>query len=671
MKRKILLERVYLMNILLYCDSITTIKTLLCVNKKCQETIHSIRINPFNINFKEISKNKHIFTNLETIYELKDLEEVEEFKRSWNNKITFIRTIQSCAIFYSFIKPFNTNQIELLSKIEEYSITRLTLHCIDEFMYSIPFFFHLKKLKIGYSSYFNFNKLNQLKNLKTVYVLFQFRFPETIIYDFHNVDIQRTKYHFILYSIYDEDILQFQIYTIQHEYPSIQIHIALLTRKVEQYFHYFDSCYVDPNYFKEEEYETINNSLPCNIKIFSKKIQDIKHINLKDCYYLKNLSITLKNKDSFELVFPQSLKILSIEAPQAKFNLNNIPIECLNLTRIQSNWHSILTTLTSLSLYQCKDFEIDLAHSKLLKKIGVCCCSEISIITPITIPLCGIYFSTKIKINFTDNYIDTPLFIYDVIHFWCSQTKKMIVEINTDTLDLFMFNLQYISFYDCSIKFIKLPMSLHFVRVVNSRFKFLEFNNLIKLTIQSHSIIEKIKGNYISRIHLSGTINNWNIQNIGTISYHNGILSEEIKCKRVIVKTKKRYIDLHHINSNYVIFSSKSKTNIACLNKEVIHIIKNSLPVVILNLNNFIPSKQFYNEVFYQVSNVILSNIIQTTLRIVGKKIKNIDLSHCSISKLIIRRCQFIENILLPFQCQSIYIEKCPNIHKIRYIEQN
>ncbi|EKE41623.1 hypothetical protein ENU1_049590 [Entamoeba nuttalli P19] len=660
------------MNVLLYCDSITTIKKLLSVNKKCQEIVHSIRINPFRICFKEISQHKHIFTNLETVYELKDWKEIDEFKHSWNNKITFIRTIQSCAVFYSFIKPFSTNQIELLSKIEVYSITRLTLHCIDEFLYSIPFFFHLKKLKIGYSTYFDFSTLNQLKNLKTVYVLFQFGCPETVIYDFHNVDVQRTKYHFIIYSVYDEDTLQYQIHTIRYEYPSIQIHVALLTRKIEQYFHYFGSCCIDPNYFKEEdEHEVINSSLPCDIKIFSKKVQDIEHINLKHCHYLQNLSVTLKNEKPFELLLPQSLKVLSIEAPQANFNLNNTPIECLNLTRTQSHLHSVLTTLTSLSLYQCKHFEIDLAHSKLLKKIGVCCCSEIALTAPITTPLCGIYFSTKMKLNFTNNHRHIPLLIHDVVHFWCSQTQKMIVEIHTDLLDLSLFNLQYISFYDCSIQSVQLPTNLHFVRAVNSKFKFLEFSNIIKLTIQSHSVIEQIKGNSISKIHLSGTINNWKIQSIGIISYHNGILSEEIVCKRVIVKTKKRYIDIHHIYSPYVVFSAKSKTNIACLNKEVIYVIKNSLPVVILNFHKFIPSKQFYNEVFYQVSDVILSDIVQTTLRIVGKKIKTIDLSRCSISKLIVRRCKFIEDILLPFQCQSIHIENCPNIHKIRYVEQN
>ncbi|ELP87605.1 hypothetical protein EIN_145890 [Entamoeba invadens IP1] len=665
------LEKVYLMNVLLYVDSVTTMKLFIQVSTRCWETSQMLRINPFKISFKTVCQNPTLFPHLETIYELKDNDEMEEFKKHWIDKIAFIRNIQSYVVYFFFPQPLSTTQIKFFEKIEEYSAVRLTAHYLDDLVNTIRYFTGLKTLKIGFASGFNFRLLNTLPSLERVYIIFQYTCHEDVIKAFERVDITRVKYVFIVNSVVSPQILARTFSDIKRRYQEISLYATLLEKSIKNNFYFTTLCNVDPSYFQEDATEIdIQNFLPIEMKICSKEPQNLSVVDVGKCEFLKALTIMFNNERPFAVLLPSGLKTLSVEGTQAMFSLNNVPVEFLNLTRMHNQWDFSFSSLVSLSLYQCQHLNMDLTHCDKLEKVGVCCCADLELKVPTRVKLCGMYFSTRLKVFIKENESTfCDLSLQDVIHFWLSRSMKMVVEVKADLFDLTQFRLKMISLYDCSVKRLILPKTILFVRLVNCLVEKVLGGVIRKITVQSKSIISDIEANYIGKVHLGADVELWNVGEINVVSYRRSTVRPHLKCRRIVLKSKERFVDLSMCTADRLSVSSKTKTDVVLINHSFSSVFLNNVQLMILGQSEKVFNRKALISKELGKKNAEISETLSSDVfRASNKNVEVLDLSHTTIKKVIVRNCKHLHELILPHTCTKTHVQHCNELQHVRAI---
>ncbi|KAL7720750.1 Uncharacterized protein QTN25_001971 [Entamoeba marina] len=643
------------MNVILYMESVEDIKSIIKVSKKCLNAVQELRINPFKISFKKIHENKALFGGIQTIFTLADDEEVRLFIMNWINNISFVRRMDSFLIYFHFPKPYDIYYYQLLSKIQHFNIVKLSVNYINDFIETIQYFKNLTVLQISYSKSFDLSLLQHIRSLKKVYIIFQNKVYDPFIEQLAKLDLMKVDVHLVLHLCCDSfDFVEY----IKNEcqlFPSININITCLHEQFIPLFTPLENVNIHPNFFTLDNYESvINQSLPKDIKVYSKSTYSINNINLESCSYLKSLQISFSNTKSFSLTLPSSLNSLNIEGSSALFQVTDIPLNYLSMTRVDVQRNYFLTTLTSLSLYQCREITMNLENNLNLSKVGICCCTNCKISVPINISLCGIYFSNRIYTEFHSGKDIIKVFGEDIIHFWYSQQKKIVIEIRTNQLDLCFLKIQYLSFYDCIIENLILPETVSKVRMVNCDFKNVTCYSIHLLIAEQRAHIKKIQGNCIDQIVLKGKVEDIDVATVEKIHFLIMIVIidialdfESCKIKEIDVSPKSSFSSMYvpsslqylNLNNRDIIVGGLQNTKISR-----IELLKQQLTSKEITFDQKVKIRK---------------------IKVNKKKVELMDLRNVDMEKLILTNCFQLKNIFLPPTIKNVHIFNCHSIKNI------
>ena len=667
------LEKIYLMNVALYIESIETIKRFEMISKNCQESVHMLRINPFGINFVYLQKEKSLFPRIQTIYELKSLQEIDLFVLFWLDEITFIRRINASLLFYFLGSRTFENKEEitkkLLEKIEHISMVITPIDSLSSFIHSIPLFKNVKSMKIKYIDEINWSLFNELPQLRRIEVLFLFHCPDNLHEKFRNVNFVKINYQFLFEINSGDEMILERIMEVKQRMIYVGININVLTQSMEQYYCNMLGEYVQPSYFVENEDITVlHQCYPVELKILSRKEEFVDSIDLNEFICLKKLIVIFKNTKEYYLNLPSTLTYLSVDSSQALFSVNHLPLETFFFVSGINNTFYFNSTLKSISLYNCSNTQINISGCINFHHLTASACRHLTITLDeriATFSLCHC-FATTFLINHEDK-TRSIISIEKLSDFMFKPTSKIIGNIECEVLDLSKCKIKQLSLYETTISLVKLPELMNTVRIVNSAISDLYFEMISKLIVQDNSVINIIHGNTIRSLNFDGIINQWNINLLHQISYHRGYISPEIECIIMKIKSKEEYVNLAQIQIEQLILSSKAKIKVLFLNNSIQTISSNKSNVHLFKKGKQQLNKQEINTLLKQTHCSFPPNTERAIVKISNKHIQSLDLSNCFIKKLLLHNCPQLKSLVIPSTLSHLHLQYCPNLSFISF----
>ena len=672
------LETMYLMNVSLYITSSETLKDFEFVSKNCQRALQMLYINPFGLNFVYLQQYEKMFPHIETIYELRSLQEIDLFVMYWIDKITFIRKINASLLFYYLANRQFENKEEitkkLLKKIEHISLITAQVDSLSYFIDSIPHLVNVKSIKLKYNECIQWELFNDLPYLKRIEILFLFRCPLNFIEKLKEVNCIKIDYQFIFQINSGDDemlerIKELQFQLKQHS-KQIGININVLTKSMENNYCHMLSPYIDPSYFIEnQQMKILHSCYPVELKILSaKKIESVDNIDLKELTSLKKLIINFKNTKLFTLEFPSTINYLSIDSSQAAFNVNQLPLETFFFIGGMHDSLKFNSSLTSISLYNCSNCSLNLSQCSHLIHITISSSRHISVTFNEQLLTFSSYqcFGMDIFLKTIDKH--TNIFSFEkVVDFWYKPTSKIICNVECDSFDLSHIQLKHLSLYESSIGSIVLPQTIDVVRINNTAIKTFHFSFVDKLIIQNNAFIDSIEGNSITSLNFNGTVNQWNINSLVSISYHKGYLTPEIECITMKIKSKEEIVNLSQLHIDELILCSKAKTKVLYLNNSIQSISPNKSSMTLFKTGKKQLTKQQIHHLIQEIHCVFPIYSERSVVKINNKYLQSLDLSCCFIKKLIFVNCPQLTSIVIPHSLKHIHFQYCPKLHSISF----
>ncbi|KAL7711822.1 hypothetical protein QTN25_010522 [Entamoeba marina] len=702
-----LLEHVYLMNVVLYFTKEEEVLKFVEINKKCENVIQSMKINPFleNTSFERI---KQLFKSIET-YQLERLPEnhstelfngvsIIEYN---NNKDLFSYYPNDIKLYAHKIRKLHSVQInaDFEDVVENFSILRsLTVdtpynYNLNKYDNSIQPLFKLKdvitlkELTINISTYVCIEDLIKLKkllrNIKITVVIQIGSFEEDI-----NTEYINTISNIIGINVY---VSRFN-HNLNNKYVMpldyFEFDLSSILKNKDFYYQSFSLCYPTQLSILHDVFDELN--------YLNEKNDLVEELNFDEYSILKDLSITLPEATIINFYLPTTLENLSITSHGNKGlnydSFQTIPLLTLNICFETNNNIILPSTLTNLFIESCSNCNFMFEEKWSLQEIEIFLCNGC------TIPICDTYKIIN-NSNVNENKYVKYGNVSNIEHFFKGELFSK-VSIWESSIEIEMCNNAHIDVLDMScFKTTRITLTnintnklifgdCNKINLTNSEIKEIIFGVCEGIMFDNISSINTIKGEYVNSFSIKSEskpqflINN--LKRFSTYSTHipqlpfqilqlNNIKEEEVidlkslnitslnlrnsDIKKIIVPST--LTSFEDFSSNIQIVDNLERTNI---------LYKKKIEFLIKYCNGKLPEVNYkqltLNSRDWEIIDARNLKVVYLTI-VNCKNVKQILVSQ-SLKTLVISNCDSLETLdLTPYQITVLNINNCKLINKI------
>ncbi|KAL7714186.1 hypothetical protein QTN25_008257 [Entamoeba marina] len=684
------LQHVYLMNVALYFTKEVQVVNFVEVNKKCEEVIKSMKINPLleKVTFERI---KQIFTGMETyqlIYDYDyDIDDNVKYDgvsiieycperndnyglnpRYFQPHIQKIRKLHSCQVNTDFEKI--ASEFDILRSLNIYAPWSYEGPQSIEALYCLKNVITLKNLTIFFSTQVRVEEFIELRKL------------------LQNVKIS------IVCSFYFSD----------GEIPSKEyVNSLSKLQGINVYFHllmkicWFESSLETLIKYREQTYNTISLSYPTQISFSNQgediefenddddddkknddkknddKKNEVEEINFSECAMLKEFNISLPKNPSININFPTTLTNLVIKNNENSGitydSLQNISLLSLTIENEINKTITLPSTLTSLDVENCSNCKFMFNETWNLKDLYSSCFNCV-------FPLCDTCDNLDIS-NVDDNTYNTygdisklsQLFNKKFQHISINSrylSIQMLPTATIDILDLTCFDLRTIRLLNITANKL-ICGNVEHITLPDANIKEIVFGTIKSLICQRVSSIDIIKGESIETFQIDNS------------EVKPQFITKEIKN----YSTETNYIPELPIEKINIIGITEdvfdlSKYQFIKLNLNSVTIRKVILPttITLFNINNCIIqcvegiektqlSQKQKVKYLIQYSNGKLPQINMKQFSVKNVDWDTLDARNLNVNTLNIHNCAKLTKILLPTTLTTLVITNCPVLESL------
>ncbi|KAL7714652.1 Uncharacterized protein QTN25_007820 [Entamoeba marina] len=675
------------MNVVLYFTKEEQVLKFIEINKKCENVVQSMKINPFleNTSFERI---KQLFQGMETYqlvntpdtdYEVFDGISIIEY----NNKAEefHVRRINSIEQHLHKIRKLHSIQYSNYVKeiTKNFTILR-SLKVINPYNYisnnhSIQLLFELKnvvtlkELLIYISVYVAIDDLiqlrNELRNIKITIVIDNDPFAKKITNEYLK-SISRIQGINIYVNRYNEFIDNKYVMPV----IPLEIGISSIMKHKEKYFNLFSICYPTKLILFDDGYQNFNDEVDESIETN----ETIEEFNFDLCSMLMELFISFPRNSLINFILPTTLTKISITSNENKEfkydSFHTLPLEFFDLSYETNKNITLPSTLKNLYIEECSHCTFRFKEYWNLTKIIIRECYDC------IIPICDTYkefYNACINNNKYINYGDVSTIhnffqgeLYSDVSF-NKDTIELTMNKNSfiDVLDLYIFKTQNIKLKDIKTNTI-ITGSSKCVKLIHGKIKNIIFDSCEKLLCDNINSIEIIKGKEVYYLELvSSGKPEFIIDNI------NHFITNSIH----IPHTPLKRLELNNIEEEIV--------DLATFNIEIITINNSNIKKLIIpttitsffnnnskieRIDGFetstIPNDE-RKKLEIKYCNGILPKVTANQFAIQCKDWKVIDARSIKVNYLVIFNCMELKEILLPNELKTLIINQCDGIETL------
>ncbi|KAL7714171.1 hypothetical protein QTN25_008242 [Entamoeba marina] len=676
------LQHVYLMNVALYFTKEVQVVNFVEVNKKCEEVIKSMKINPLleEVTFERI---KQIFTGMETYQLVYDYDIDDNVKydgvsiieyyperndnfgidpRHFQPHIHKIRKLHSCQVNKDFEKI--ASEFDILRSLNIYAPWSYEGPQSIKTLYCLKNVITLKNLTIFFSTQVRVEEFIELRKLLQnvkISIVCSFYFSDGEIPSKEYVNsLSKLQGINVYFSSFNENMFGKNVVPIDWFESSLET----LIKYREQTYNTISLSYPTQISFSNqgEDIEFENDDDDNDDKKNDDKKNEVEEINFSECAMLKEFNISLPKNPSININFPTTLTHLVIKNNENSGitydSLQNISLLSFNIENEINKTITLPSTLTRLDVENCSNCKFMFNETWNLKDLYSSCFNCV-------FPLCDTCDNLGIS-NVDDNTYNTygdisklsQLFNKKFQHISINSrylSIQMLPTATIDILDLTCFDLRIIRLLNINANKL-ICGNVEHISLLDVNIKEIVFGTIKSLICQRVSSIDIIKGESIETFQIDNS------------EVKPQFITKEIKN----YSTETNYIPELPIEKINIIGITEdvfdlSKYQFIKLNLNSVTIRKVILPttITLFNINNCIIQCKQKVKYLIQYSNGKLPQINMKQFSVKNVDWDILDARNLNVNTFNIHNCAKLTKILLPTTLTTLVITNCPVLESL------